>query len=763
MPGFRNKLPVILLTLSILLTNMGCKDIYDQDKYKRPEWLAGKLFSQLSVIESLSTFTRCVEISGYDTILDRTGSFTIFAPDNAAFTAWLSEHPEYAGSVENIPLNELRELVKIHIIQDAWTRDQFQTLDVGGWIDVNDPSNNKPRAYKRQSLLKESNTKYWIYNNKGHIEIVDSTHANEYRLVYTRSRKYVPIFFSDYFSLYDLTSADYEYYYDRPFDYGSIHYANSKVLSSEVFAENGFIYAVDQVVNPIQNIEQVLQTDPLGKGYRYMIELMWLFPNFSLDLAETNKQSEAKAGLSFDSLFILNYPKLPFDAHDELTGPNTNSDIYTLRYHNGFLAPDDNAFQKFIDEVITGPSHWNSWESLPVEVKKIVLNNHMTASPIYQSDLQKGFYSGEDDLIHLDESVIDHRYYGSNSTFLGLNEVIIPRAMTSVSGPVYLRPGFSTLLYAMEYSKVLPAIKIADADYSFFILDDNTFYEDSSLFIKWKDRDKNIYEFESYDRSAEKFQKIASKLLSKRILNQVGTSTPTGYANKEFIENLAGNYIVFENSTNIVKGGGTSTAGYNGGPVITVTADELNESADNGNVYEVNGWLVPPKNDMYTALSSRTRFLELLETAGLYDSKTYSFNFLTEGEYYTIFVPSDQAFDDFGVDTLAADELENLLKYHFVKGAKIFTDGKMPHGDYETIRVDESSTPLFKRFSIMTIQPGPDLIHIYDQSDNLLGSIYEAEDLTNVMITTETDEESTSEFYNITSSILHDIDFVIHK
>ena len=182
---------------------------------------------------------------------------------------------------------------------------------------------------------------------------------------------------------------------------------------------------------------------------------------------------------------------------------------------------------------------------------------------------------------------------------------MIPRALTSVSAPVYLRPGFSHFLYAMELSKVLPAIKKAEADYSFFILDDQTLYEDSSLILNWKDRDLNKYDFTAYDRSAEKFQKMSQKLLGKRLLNQVGVYTPSGIANKEFIENLAGNYIIFNNSNHVVRGGALSTAGYNGGDIITVVANEINESTDNGTSYEVNGWLNPPNYSMYTALSSR--------------------------------------------------------------------------------------------------------------------------------------------------------------
>lgn len=356
MPGFRKNIIFVFSLLSVILTLTGCKDIYDQDKYQHPDWLAGKLYTQISAEEDLTIFKRCLELSGYDTIIDRTGSFTVFAPNDEAFAQYFSTHPEYGGNPENIPLDELIKLVRIHIIQDAWTLNQIQLLDVGGWIDKNDPNNDKPRGYKRQSLYRDPDTKYWVDYSNGNYEIVDSTESNDYRIVYSRSRKYVPIFFPEFFSVFGLSGDDYDFYFDRPFDNSTIHYVNAKVLGDEIFAENGFIFEVDQVVEPLMNVEQILHSTSPGRSYQYVIDLLRLFPDFKSDLDETRNQPAAKAGLNFDTLYTLNYPDLPFNVHEELTGPNTNVEEYTLRYHNGFLAPTDEAFTSFINDILTANS-----------------------------------------------------------------------------------------------------------------------------------------------------------------------------------------------------------------------------------------------------------------------------------------------------------------------------------------------------------------------------------------------------------------------
>jgi len=117
-------------------------------------------------------------------------------------------------------------------------------------------------------------------------------------------------------------------------------------------------------------IEQLLMDESAENSYNYITDLLRMFPDFDADLEKTRDQSASKAGLDYDTLYRLSYPDLPFDVQDELTGP----DQYTLRYHNGFMAPNDVAYSRFIDEVLTigsGYPHWGSYETVPREVKRI--------------------------------------------------------------------------------------------------------------------------------------------------------------------------------------------------------------------------------------------------------------------------------------------------------------------------------------------------------------------------------------------------------
>ncbi len=84
------KLKPILLLLTILLSLLtGCEKWNEQDIYKRPAWLPGKLYTTVSIQENTTMFTECLRVAGLDKILDVSGSWTVFAPTDDAMKQFL--------------------------------------------------------------------------------------------------------------------------------------------------------------------------------------------------------------------------------------------------------------------------------------------------------------------------------------------------------------------------------------------------------------------------------------------------------------------------------------------------------------------------------------------------------------------------------------------------------------------------------------------------------------------------------------------------
>jgi hypothetical protein len=212
----------ILLFLVAGLLILGCSEDFQQSsKYDRPDWLEGKVYTQIKANPSLSTFAECIERVGYDSIINISGSYTVFAPNNDAFSAYFQEHATY-NSVSDIPVNLLLDIVKYHIVQNPWSKEQLTSLDVYGWIDTLDINNNKPRGYKRETLLRIEDRNYGVRpKQRSGYMIVDTLESSWNRRVATDSRKYAPIFFKQYFDIYDLDESDYAFYFNRQFESSS--------------------------------------------------------------------------------------------------------------------------------------------------------------------------------------------------------------------------------------------------------------------------------------------------------------------------------------------------------------------------------------------------------------------------------------------------------------------------------------------------------------------------------------------------------------
>jgi uncharacterized surface protein with fasciclin (FAS1) repeats len=759
---------ILILVLSGLAFLSCQRDI---EKFQRPDWLEGKLYTQIKQIPDVDIFTQCMEITGYDTIIDQAGSYTVFVPDNNAFETYFSAHPEY-GSVGDMPMQELLKLVRNHIIQNPWSRFQLQTLDINGWIDKKDPYNDEPWGYKRQTLHRDDNRKYFIHIDSRDITtIVDSTESTDSRLVFSEYRKYAPVFFDEYMELARVTSSDYNFYFNRSFEAGNLFYVNAKLYpDKDAYAENGFIYVVDQVVEPMKNAEQLLESSANGHSYKRFLETLHLFPQFTENVEATNKQPGAELGQDVPTLYDLSYPTLAFDIHKEITGEGRDrvNTTNTIRYHYGIVAPTDAAMQWLIDNVVTSNSgypHWPSYGTVPENIKRIIVNTHMSEFPIYLSDVRNGFVNGERDSVYMDEGDIIEKFYGSNATFIGSDKPLIPRAFSSVTGPVYLRPGFSYMMYAMEYANVLSAVKRFGTDYSFFITQDTRLAFDSSLYAAPHPIRTGQYEVYSFDKSYRPARKTNRNRyeITQLIFNQVGVRRFSGVPRKEFVKNLAGNYICFNSVENKVTGGVPVKLGWRGDSTIYLTPTKLEEPTDNGESYEVEGFFTFTGSKIYDIALRYTHFFNLMLKAGLVDTDYGVLNFLNESEYHTVFVPSVRALNNYNTDTLTRTELQNFIKYHFVRGEHIFTDGNLPSGDYPTLRRDESSTVYNTRYSTVNVQTGTDFIEVYN-GEGRVYTIEENDSTTNILSARNTLQNQNTSLENyVTNAVFHEIDTVILK
>ncbi len=758
------RIKALLWPLILFLFLLSCRD--EMTKYERPSWLAGKVYTQILSYPELSTFAACIDTIGYDKILDVSGSYTVFAPSNEAFAQFFASNPKY-NSISDIPISELEKIVKYHIVQNPWSKTQLRSLDVNGWIDTLDLNNNKPRGFKRETLLKEKDFKYGVDNygsgrNSKEI-IVDTLTTSWKRKVATDSRKYIPIFYQEYLNIYGLQKTDYEFYFDRTFDSpNDIYYAGAKIIGDEIPAENGFVYIIDKVVAPLDNAYEILAKKDGTYSYSDFFDVVNLFPNFEYNREATLDQPGADLGLEVDSLFNLTFPELTFDLSSERTSPPRGTyglpSNVTIRYHHGLMAPTNEAFQAFINEYINIPNGWGTFSGTPEIIKKIVANTYLSINTIYPTDFEKGFYNGEEDIVQLDENDIVQHEFGSNSTFIGLKKAIVPRAFKSVTGPIYLQRGYYKVMQAIETAGLLPSLKRPNQNYMLFVEADAKTSKDSSLVYNTINGSFSVFQI---SEGNYKEYPLSLNDLRTLLLNHVATDRSTGLARKEFIPNLAGNYFVINNETGEVSGTDVTTAGYRGAEPTPEFPKVLSDATDNGVTYDIQNWFSFIAPSLYTKLSTDyPKFQGLLKKAGLTNDKLYTYKFISNNEFYTVLVPTDAALDSAGVNQMPVAELKNFLLFHFIQGNMIFTDGKQPSQYYETARIDEKSTVFTTVYTKLFVKPGIDFIQIPDKNGSSYVEVEEAEGKTNLMAGVTVSDGSGQEVFPVTyiNSVIHQID-----
>lgn len=710
------RIKLLLIASFVLITFFGCEK--EHPKYQRPEWLAGKIYEQILEEEDLSTFAQSLELTGYDDIINISGSYTAFAPTNEAFNAYFAANPDY-NSVEDIPVEELSKIVRYHIVQNPWSEIQLRSLDIYGWIDTLDVANDEPKGFKRETLLRPEIRNYGVrYKGSGRnrrATIVDTTTAPLLRKVVT-SRKYVPIFFQEYLNIYDLEQSDYQFYFDRPFESaGDMYFAGAKLVSEEIFAENGFIYKVDRIVEPLKSGYEILAEEGGTNDYSNLLDLINEFPDFEYNMEETFNQPGADQGLEVDSLFDLEYPELIFDINKESTSAPKGTfglpQNVTIRYHHGLLAPINESFNQFINEYLRIPNGWGGLEQAPEHIRRIVAQTYMSQRPIYPTNFEEGFLNGEQDRVTLDPSNIIDKQFGSNTTFIGLNKGIVPRAFSSVTGPIYLQRGYSKVMYAIEKAGLLAALKREGENYSLFVETDANTDLDSSFF--YNSLDDRFFAFQIFEGADAELVPLTVNDIRNLILNHIAKSTPTGIPSKEFIPNMAGNFIIFDNESGVVSGTGQTSVGFRGSTFKENRPKEINFESDNGTTFEIDNWFSFTTANIFSQISAKyPKFHALMRKAGLSLDKQFRYRFTSDNEFYTIFVPSDEAIEAANLDALPAEELKSRLLLHFVKGELIFTDGRKTAQYYETERIAENSTQFATFYTNMYVEPGIDVIRI---------------------------------------------------
>lgn len=682
-----HRLIVGFLSAWLLIFN-GCEKKFDE-YYKVPEDLIGTILDVLEEDGNYTRFIKAVELVDFDDVLGKTGNFTVFAPDDQAFSEFLNESGY--SSLEEIPEEELRGIVYYHIV--FWAYSRFMLLYglniQDEEIDYSTLNFKHPTRYTPPKTLE--------YDSLGR------------RFNVYHETKYIPVYSGELFDELDLDApANYEFLYPGT-AYTGFHVDRAAVTEYDVPAQNGWIHRIDRVLVPPRNHDEILEEMEEYSVFRDLLEknTFYQYSN-SYTISQENEGDVDEDGI-LDSLFLKMNHIFP---------SGSSPDVENVAY-NGFqniltlFAPTDQALQDFMDNHTSGYSSLNDIGEWWIDwylSHYVGLNYWPSQFTTLTEDWDWKLTSSLVDC-NISGGDIHYSQMASNGPFCGINKYFLPRIFESVARPI-----------------------LGDSDYEWFssML---VFYMVEQLLNEEK------LEFTLFAPSNDAIQ--AAGYSFREGLGGYGlyhVSNPLDPVSPRVAKNIVSTHVVFgeleeddfeegtfiETSQNTFIG--VNQFGiYGGGDLTPSSMDGPEQVSGRGLLYRIDRMLVSPDNSIFEIISNTgtypqyQQFFQLCFESGLVvldeDFRPESLDNISVGTYYSCFIPTNEALRAgiaAGEVPADADSLKQFLRYHFVEGV-VFDDGKKS-GEFNTTRIDEESGYLFNTVEIINEKYD---LRIKDQRGNI--------------------------------------------
>ena len=246
------------LVLVVILLG-GCQDDIDKH-YERPTYLLGSTYEFLEKRGNFTLFLEAVDKTPFKTGLDGSGLFTVFAPADDAVKAYLSKIGK--TSLLNLDPIELEVLIGYHIVEFSYKPDDFLGFTKTASSEKPEEADGYAHRFKtlaregiRKRLVGDDNVE--VFSQEKFLPVISTTLLKEKRS---------PDYEGDYrFFFPDVTWKG---------DNKQFYVAGASVLESGIPADNGYVYVVDKVLEPLPTIYDAFLDEKIVHNLKsYMIVL----------------------------------------------------------------------------------------------------------------------------------------------------------------------------------------------------------------------------------------------------------------------------------------------------------------------------------------------------------------------------------------------------------------------------------------------------------------------------------------------------------
>ncbi|NID10050.1 hypothetical protein F7231_07680 [Fibrella aestuarina] len=676
---YRPILFFFIVILGVAAVSSCSKKQFD-DVYARPEGLAPPIYQQLQSKGRFTNMLALIDKSGYQRTLSSAGYWTLFAPNDEAFKAYYQKNNL---SISQIDSAKAREIVQYMLVYNAFAKDRLDDYQgPTGWI----PS----RAFRRRTAQYTG-----FYTDEtltgSSVKAVAANRNGNFYVSADNNNKHITYFTDDYFGQRGLSAYDYTYFFPEA-TYSGFNVMNAKVLEKDLFAENGMIHEVDNVITAQPSLDQYLRTKPEYSEFRKLYEkyMVSFVPN-----AEATTRYQILTGKS-DQVFVKAYSNmLSFAPNNENYFKNADNDAQQECW--SLFVPTNDVLIPYIKNVIL--ENYTSLDVLPPQIIADLLNAHMWSAAVWPSKFNNTFNSfSEEARFDPAANVVDKKVL-SNGLFYGTNKVQAANVFSTVYARAYLDPKYSIMTRLLN-SDLRPVLLNPKIKYTVFML------SDEALRAAGYDYDGSKNEW--YYTAPGTTTRTVGEANRNRLLRIVASSVVATPASE--LDNLAGSGIIDSFNGEFIKYENNQV--YSSGTVAKPLKIVGSKPSVNGKVYYTDGILTFTERNIgqdIEALGTATTspynlFWQYLKNSPAYNAATGEIVGTAAGTFYTVLVPDNaaiQAAVNAGLlpgtgtgavktpnfaPTLPAqiDQVTNFIYYHIFNKKTVVPNGK-ESGNAETL------------------------------------------------------------------------------
>lgn len=449
---------LVAVSLALCAGFSSCKDddLASDEHYQVPEWLKGNAYEVLQREGDHSIFLRAIDLSDYQEIVAGKSIMTVIAPSDAAFTKFLSS--KGYGSIDELDRADhayLNKLVGYHLMYYSFDWNKmvnFRPQDGDGAtseaLDVYAGYYYKHRTHaadpieERQVAVGNAIETYKIY----HQEL------------------YLPVFSNRLFETKGIDARyNYTYFYpdtewagSNPL--GSFNIANGRVEGDAVVTDNGYLYNVDHVIEPLNTLYNELALNPKYSKF------LSIYDRYAGYTAVTDTEILTSLGYQ---VYLLNHGSLPPIAMEWVSERwqdilKNEKDGYNL------FVPSNVAIDDFFNRFWTQETGYSSVDDLDPKILEYFVMQSFAEDKfiIFPEEIRSGEkITGCGTVIDIDPDQVTDRKICANGAFYGMDHMELPSIFSSVAGPVFKDKDYLWYLYALDGSKSINNLASKNAEF----------------------------------------------------------------------------------------------------------------------------------------------------------------------------------------------------------------------------------------------------------------------------------------------------------